>query len=86
MCVENGTISILSVNGVGDSYHAKCGHAYPKDPDIHNGTWEVYFPEQPLSEYLVLYNGTDYDYYSAVYSCKESDIGTIFEEGLILTR
>ena len=39
-----------------------------------------------VSDYFILSNGTDYDYYSAVYYCKESDVGPIQEDGFILTR
>ena len=39
-----------------------------------------------LSEYVFLDNGTEYNYYSAVYLCKESDTGPIEQAGLILTR
>ena len=82
---ENGTISVLSVSGLGNNFQAKCGHAYLKSPETDKGIWNVYFPDQ-LSEYYILNNGTDYDYYSAVYSCKQSAIGSIEEEGVILTR
>ena len=39
-----------------------------------------------VSDYFILSNGTDYDYYSAVYYCKETDVGPIEEDGLIFTR
>ena len=83
--LENGTVSILSVTGLGDSYEPECGHAYPKSPETDKGIWEVYLSNQ-LSEYVFLDNGTDYDYYSAVYFCKEYDTGPIEQDGLILTR
>ena len=83
---ENGTISVLSISGLGNNFQAKCGHAYLKSPETDKGIWNVYFPDQ-LSEYCILNNGTDYDYFSAVYFCKQSDIGSIEEEeGVILTR
>ena len=37
-------------------------------------------------DYYILNNGTDYDYYSAIYYCKESETGPIHEDGFILTR
>lgn len=83
--LENGTISILNAVGIGDTYQPQCGHAYPKYPSSNKGIWSVYFPDE-LSSYFILSNGTDYDYYSAVYYCKDSDVGPIEEDGLILTR
>ena len=78
----------MRVIGLGETYSPKCGHAYPKDSSADKGTWEVYFPNQisEISEYFFLDNGTDYDYYSAVYSCRESEIGPIEQDGIILTR
>ena len=75
----------MSATGLGGTYLSECGHAYPKDPNLDKGIWEVYFPDEE-SEYFILNNGTDYDYYSAVYFCKETNIGPIEEGGLILTR
>ena len=83
--LENGTISILNAVGIGDRYQPQCGHAYPKFPSTNKGIWSVYFPDE-ISNYYMLSNGTDYDYYSAVYYCKDSEVGPIEEDGLILTR
>ena len=82
---ENGTISILYAAGRGDSYKPECGHAYQRSSNSSKGIWSVYLSGQ-VSDYFILSNGTDYDYYSAVYYCKETDVGPIQEDGLILTR
>ena len=82
---ENGTTSILYAVGRGDSYKPECGYAYQKYPNSSKGIWSVHLSGQ-VSDYFILSNGTDYDYYSAVYYCKETDVGPIQEDGFILTR
>ena len=77
---------MLWSSGEGNTFDQECGHAYPKDYNTNKGIWEVYFQNQ-TTEYLILDNGTDYDYYSAVYSCAETgEAAMIQETALILTR
>ena len=82
---ENGTISVLNAVGISDGYKPECGHAYRKYSNSNNGIWSVFLSGQ-VYDYYILRNGTDYDYYSAIYYCKESEVGPIHEDGLILTR
>ena len=77
---------MLWSSGEGNTFDQECGHAYPKDYDPNKGIWKVYFQDK-TTEYLILNNGTDYDYYSAVYSCAETgEAAMIQETALILTR
>ena len=81
---DNGTISVYNTGTLSDgSFDEICGWAEQADPDNAPGDLIVYFFGNP-GDYWIL--DTDFESYTAVYSCADTPLGTRFELAWILTR
>ena len=65
------------------SFDEICGWAEQADPENAPGDLIVYFYGNP-GDYWIL--DTDFETYTAVYSCADAPLGTRFELAWILTR
>ena len=81
---ENGTISLYNSGSYASGEFSEiCGWAEQADPENAPGDLIVYFLGNP-GDYWIL--DTDFESYTAVYSCADAPMGTRFELAWILTR